>query len=136
VKNFLKQNSVQDFPFCLRRAKLQPQLIDTFLNHMLGEGYMIHCVWSRVSAAIKQRCAFKSNVKTVCCVTVLLQESSTHTTECCRKRHIATETTVMEESNGIHGKPVSPIVFFFNEFLKVGSTSTPAGQVACEAAEY
>jgi hypothetical protein len=39
--------------------------------------------------------------------------------ECSRKRHIATETTVMEESNGIHGKPVSPIVFF-KGFMKVG----------------
>jgi hypothetical protein len=38
--------------------------------------------------------------------------------QCSRKRHIAAETTVMEESNGIHGKPVSPIVFF-NEFMKV-----------------
>jgi hypothetical protein len=41
-----------------------------------------------------------------------------HTPECCRKRHIATETTVVEESKGIKGKPVSPIVLF-NEFMKV-----------------
>jgi hypothetical protein len=42
-----------------------------------------------------------------------------HTAERRTKRHIATETTVMEESNGINGKPVPPIVFF-NEFMKVG----------------
>jgi hypothetical protein len=80
---------------------------------------MIHCVWSHVSAAIKQRRAISQTSKTVCCATVLSQESSMHTTECCGKRHIATETTVMEESNSIHGKPVSPIAFF-NEFMKVG----------------
>jgi hypothetical protein len=41
-----------------------------------------------------------------------------HTTECCRKLHIAAETTVMEESNGINGKPVSPIVFFFERIYE------------------
>jgi hypothetical protein len=41
-----------------------------------------------------------------------------HIKECCMKWHIASETTVMEESNGINGKPVPEIVFF-NEFMKV-----------------
>jgi hypothetical protein len=54
---------------------------------------------------------------------------------CCRKLDIATETTIMGESNGINVKPVSQIVFF-NKFMKIGSTSTPARQVACEAMGY
>jgi hypothetical protein len=30
---------------------------------MLGEGYVIHCVWSHVSAALKQRHAFSQTSK-------------------------------------------------------------------------
>jgi hypothetical protein len=82
-------------------GKLQNSALYKVLHHSFGS-----------TLSDKTKACFQSNVKTVCCATVLPQESSMHTMQCCRKLHIATETTVMEESNGIHGKPVSPIVFF------------------------
>jgi hypothetical protein len=70
------------------------------------------------SAAIKA--CFESNVKTVCCASVLSREPSICTNQACRKLNIVTETTNMGESNGTNPKPIAPISFF-NKFLKIAA---------------
>jgi len=77
---------------------------------MLGE---------RHSDSLCLMACIKSNVKTACCATVHLRESSIFTYMVCKKVNRVTETTNMGESNGTNLKPVPPILFF-NKLVKIG----------------
>jgi hypothetical protein len=80
---------------------------------MLGEGNDDSLRLTSGVSSDKTKACLESNVKTVCCASVLSRESSIRTSTSCRKLYSITETTIMDECNGTNVKPVSPIVFFF-----------------------
>ena len=115
---------------------------------MLGEGHSNSLHLMGWVSCDKTKACIESNVKTVCCASVLSREPSIrtsepsiHTSTACRKLNTVTETTNMGESNGTNLKPIAPIHFFKQVFenrrvlvlrpdswrKKPRSTSTPRG---------
>ena len=86
---------------------------------MLEEGYSdsVHLILG--VSCDKTKACIESNIKTACCATIPLQESSIRTYTACRKVNRVTETTNMGEFNGTNLKPVPPILFF-NKPMKIG----------------